>query len=186
MKIKQILQLFSVICILTIGSHAAAQTYEPPSPNEYDTNSLTRQYDTDKDGNLDVRGLDPRSMDETWFPSWRLNAPNQNDGDSGSMCGYASGNQLFGGNHFVCGIIGQNYDGNLVMSFFNRFSEILIKFVAPIALFFVIQAVVGMIIVTDSSRRAAIRESFLNGIIGLGLIIIAYSLIKVVFFFLTQ
>ncbi|MCB9809495.1 hypothetical protein H6771_00775 [Candidatus Peribacteria bacterium] len=167
-------------------------THHAGAQNEiYNETSLTRQLDRDGDGTLDEnRGLDPRTLDEIWFPSWQSDIPRSTVGTGDAVvidpCNNMTGSGLSGGNQFVCGVIGKNFDGMLVMNFFNRFADLLLMFLVPLLLFFVIQSGVRLITVEEPTERARTRKALIRGIIGLLITVVAYSVVKTLYFFLTQ
>jgi len=135
--------------------------------------------------------LDFREMDEILFPSWRglddvLELQSNNEAADDMDVNAESNSDK---TPFVNGIIGVNYDQNLLMDFFSRFADILIKFVAPVMFFFLIFTSIRMIVASGksaASEREIAMKYFTNALIATTMVVLAYSFVKILFFFLIQ
>lgn len=95
--------------------------------------------------------------------------------------------QLFpswGGEEPIAGVIGDNADGKLAVNYFGRITDILIKFVTPLFLVFLIAAGVKMIVAGDNTEEVEKgKKVILYGVIGVIVIILSYSLVQSLYYF---
>ena len=87
----------------------------------------------------------------------------------------------------VQGVIGANHDGGFLMTYIPRIIDIVLKFVAPIIIIMLIWS--GILFVTAGSNEEDLNKAkdfFTYALIGVGFIILSYSILKLVYFLIAR
>ncbi len=87
----------------------------------------------------------------------------------------------------VQGVIGENHDGGFLMTYIPRIIDIVLKFVAPIIVVMLIWS--GILFITAGSNEDDLnkaKEFFTYALIGVGFIILSYSILKFVYFLIAR
>ena len=87
----------------------------------------------------------------------------------------------------IQGVIGENYDYRFVQGYIPRIINILIKFIAPIVVIMFVYTGVRFIMAGgDEDELNQSKEFFTYASIGLGFIVLSYSVMKALYFFITS
>ena len=130
---------------------------------------------------------DFRLMDDVLFPSWQPSNIYDPKRDSQPSDSRTSLRQILDkGNHYVVGVIGSNNEQFLLMDFFSRVADLMIILIVPIIFIILIYNGIQWITDTNGSNRSKVSTNILNSIIGLVVVACAYSLVKIIYFILTQ
>lgn len=87
----------------------------------------------------------------------------------------------------VQGVIGINHDGGFLMTYIPRIIDIVLKFVAPIVVVMLIWS--GILFITAGSNDddlSKAKDFFSYSLIGIGFIVLSYSLLKLVYFLIAR
>ena len=87
----------------------------------------------------------------------------------------------------VQGVIGSNQDGGFLMTYIPHVIDILLKFVAPIVtLMLVWTGILFIIAGSDEEDISKAKNFFTYALIGVGFIILSYSILKTVYFLIAH
>ncbi len=87
----------------------------------------------------------------------------------------------------VQGVIGSNHDGGFLMTYIPRIIDIVLKFIAPIVVAMLIWS--GILFITAGSSEDDLgkaKDFFQYSLIGIGFIVLSYSLLKLVYFLIAR
>jgi hypothetical protein len=82
----------------------------------------------------------------------------------------------------VQGVIGANHDGGFIMNYIPNVIDILLKFVAPIVTLMLIWTGILFITSHDDDGLNKAKEFLTYSILGVGIIVLSYSILKFVYF----
>ena len=87
----------------------------------------------------------------------------------------------------IQGVIGSNQDGGFVMTYIPKIIDILLKFIAPIVVLTMIYAGIRFITAQgNDDELSKAKDFFIYAIVGVGLVIMSYSIMKVVYFLVAK
>ena len=87
----------------------------------------------------------------------------------------------------VQGVIGRNQDAGFLMSYIPKIIDILLKFIAPVVVLMMIYSGIRFITAQgDDEQLSKAKDFFTYAIVGVGLIVLSYSIMKVVYFLVAK
>lgn len=87
----------------------------------------------------------------------------------------------------IQGIIGSNQDAGFVMNYIPKIIDILLKFIAPIVVLMMIYAGIKFITAQgDDEELNKAKDFFTYAIVGVGLVVFSYSIMKIVYFLVAK
>ena len=103
------------------------------------------------------------------FPGWKGEGEKGNDKEA------------------ISGIIGENDDGKRLFQYIPRITDIILKFIAPVIVALVIFAGIRFIYAgSDEEEITKSKNFFVYAVIGLMFIVLSYSIMKAVYFLLSN
>ncbi len=87
----------------------------------------------------------------------------------------------------VQGVIGRNQDAGFIMTYIPKIIDILLKFISPIVVLMMIYAGVRFITAQgNDDELSKAKDFFTYAIMGVGLVVLSYSIMKVVYFLVAK